>query len=138
MARVGVLAFAILVTACNPHGPEHLGHVPIGTWGGENAGLLVSEAGAHVHIGCTLGDLSGPIPVDSRGRFDVAGTYDVDVFPVARGIIHPARFTGWTDGHALTLSVRLTDTGQTLGPVAVILGQTPRMQVCPICRSIPK
>ncbi len=34
----------------------------------------------------------------------------------------------------MTLTVALTDTAVTLGPVTLILGQEPRMGPCPICR----
>lgn len=124
----------ILAAACQATTPSTLGQVPIGTWGGDEAGLIVSDSEAHAHIGCTLGDIAGPIPLDSRGGFDVAGTYNVDAFPVDRGIRHPARFTGRTDGRTLTLAVRLTDTGQSFGPVTLTKGVTPRMRNCPICR----
>lgn len=124
----------ILAVACQATVPSTLGQVPSGTWGGDEAGLIVSDSEAHVHIGCTLGDIAGPIPLDSRGGFDVAGTYNVDAFPVDRGIRHPARFTGRTDGRTLTLAVRLTDTGQAFGPVTLTKGVTPRMRNCPICR----
>ena len=43
-------------------------------------------------------------------------------------------YAGRTDGHTLTLAVRLSDTGQALGPVLLTLGMEPRMQNCPICR----
>jgi len=33
----------------------------------------------------------------------------------------------------MTLSVTLTDTAVTLGPVTLVLGQEPRMGPCPIC-----
>jgi len=44
------------------------------------------------------------------------------------------RFTGSTDGHLMTLTVALTDTAVTLGPVQLELGKEPRMGPCPICR----
>lgn len=123
----------ILAVACQATIPSTLLQVPTGTWGGDEAGLIVSDAEAHVHIGCTLGDIAGPIPLDARGGFDVAGTYNVDAFPVDRGIRHPARFMGRTDGSTLTLAVRLTDTGQGFGPVTLTKGVPPRMRNCPIC-----
>jgi hypothetical protein len=106
----------------------------MGTWGGEDAGLIVTADGAHAHVGCTLGDVAGEIPVDDRGRFDVAGTYDIDAFPIDRGILHPARFTGETDGRTLSFEVRLMDTGQTFTSGPLVLGREPRMRQCPICR----
>jgi hypothetical protein len=86
----------------------------MGTWGGDDAGLIVSATEVHAHIGCTNGN--------------------VDAHPVDRGILHPARFFGRTDGRTLTLVVRLTDTGQTLGPVELRFGREPSMRICPICR----
>src|SRR5688500_12774340 len=125
MRRPG-LALLLLAAACQTN-PSRLATLPLGTWGGDEAGLIVGETEAHAHIGCTLGDLPAPIPLDASGGFDVAGSYNVDAFPVDRGIRHPARFTGETDGSRLTLSVRLTDTGQRLGPVTLRLGAPPRM-----------
>jgi hypothetical protein len=123
----------LLAVACGAS-PVGLDTLPVGTWGGESAGLLVRTDGAHAHIGCTVGDITGPIPLDSEGRFEVAGTWNVDAFPIDRGILHPARLSGRSDGRTLTLSVRLMDTGQVLGPALLVFGQEPRMQNCPICR----
>ena len=108
--------------------------VPNGTWGGDDGGLIVTAEGAHAHIGCTVGDVTGPIALDAEGRFDLEVQWNVDAFPVDRGIRHPARLSGRTDGHTLTLAVRLSDTGQAFGPVILTLGKEPRMQNCPICR----
>src|SRR5215217_383165 len=96
-----------------------------GTWGGDNAGLITTDSSSHVHIGCTLGDTSTPIHPDAYGRFDVTGTYNVDAYPVDRGIIHPARFTGKVGTSELTLTVTLTDTGTQLGPVTLVRGKEP-------------
>ena len=108
-----------------------------GTWGGDNAGLIVDKANVHVHIGCTVGDAVGPIRPDLDGRFVATGTYNVDAYPVDRGIIHPASFDGRIVGETMTLSVTLTDNGQTLGPVTLVYGKEPTMGPCPICQ-VPK
>ena len=105
-----------------------------GTWGGENAGLIASDTSAHVHIGCTLGDTKGPIQPDAAGRFEATGTYNVDAYPVDRGIFHPARFSGQINGRTMTLSVVLTDNGRELGPVTLTFGKEAKMGPCPICR----
>jgi hypothetical protein len=106
----------------------------VGTWGGDNAGLIASDTGAHIHIGCTLGDTKTSIHPDADGHFDVVGTYNVDAYPVDRGIIHPARFSGQITGHTMTLTVNLTDTARQLGPVTLTYGKEPKMGPCPICR----
>jgi hypothetical protein len=106
----------------------------LGTWGGNNAVLMALDTTAHVHIGCTAGDTKQAIVTDDQGRFDVPGRYNITLYPVARGPDHPARFAGSTDGQTMTLTVTLTDTAVTLGPVQLELGKEPQMGPCPICR----
>lgn len=106
-----------------------------GTWGGDNAGLIASDTTAHVHIGCTLGDTKGPIVPDVNGNFEATGMYNVDAYPLDRGIVHPARFSGQIVGSSMTLTVVLTDTARQLGPVTLVFGKEPKMGPCPICRT---
>ncbi|HJQ12280.1 MAG TPA: hypothetical protein VJ840_14705 [Gemmatimonadaceae bacterium] len=108
-----------------------------GTWGGDNAGLIVDQTDVHIHIGCTLGDAVGPIKPDADGRFAATGTYNVDAYPVNRGTTHPASFTGRIVGETMTLTVSLTDTARVLGPVTLVYGKEPQMGACPICRVPP-
>jgi hypothetical protein len=110
------------------------GGVVEGTWGGENAGLIADDTSAHLHIGCTYGNIPEGIEPDASGRFDVAGVQNITAHPVDLGILHPARFHGRVAGGRMTLTVSLTDTAVTLGPVLLIFGKEPRMGPCPICR----
>ena|SRR5437899_2815182 len=134
MTRFLCAASLALLAACAATGPFPPPGQLTGTWGGDNAGLIATDTSAHVHIGCTLGDTKTPIVPDASGHFDVTGSYDVDAFPVARGIIHPARFTGIVIARTLILTVVLTDTTRQLGPVVLTFGADPRMGPCPICR----
>jgi hypothetical protein len=131
--KLAALALAaVALRSCDPAvGPR--GRIE-GTWGGENAGLIASDTSAHVHIGCTLGDTKGAIVTGTDGTFDVPGLYNITAYPVARGPDHPARFTGTVTGRVMTLTVALTDTAVTLGPVQLTFGEEPRMGPCPICR----
>ena len=126
--------FAIALIGPCVTGTEPVAGTITGTWGGDNAGLIASDSTAHVHIGCTLGDAQGPLQTDTSGKFDVAGQFNVDAYPVDRGILHPARFTGQVTGRTMVLTVTLTDTARQLGPVTLTYGQEPHMQICPICR----
>jgi hypothetical protein len=106
-----------------------------GTWGGENAGLIADDTSAHVHIGCTYGNIHQQIVPDASGRFDVPGEQNITAHPVDLGVLHPARFSGTiAQGRLMTLTVTLTDTSVTLGPVQLTFGKEPRMGPCPICR----
>lgn len=136
MTRILVVPSLIAVLACSAATSTPITEV-VGTWGGENAGMIVTGNDVHVHIGCTLGDATGPIRTDGNGRFEATGTYNVDAFPVDRGILHPARFSGHIVGQTMTLTVTLTDTARVLGPVTLIYGKEPKMGPCPICR-VPK
>jgi hypothetical protein len=133
MRNVTFLSIAVFVACYNSATPP-ITEV-VGTWGGDNAGLIVSDTSAHVHIGCTLGDAKGPIRPDADGRFEATGTYNVDAYPIDRGILHPARFSGQIVGRSMTLTVVLTDNDRQLGPVTLIYGKEPKMGPCPICRT---
>jgi len=127
-----VAATAVL-GPCDPTGlkpPKDLA----GTWGGENAALIADDTSAHVHIGCTYGNIHNRLMLDANGRFDVAGEQNITAHPVDLGIMHPARFVGRVRGGDMTLTITLTDTTVTLGPVLLVYGKEPRMGPCPICR----
>jgi hypothetical protein len=137
-ASIGAIAFVTACDAGNTVLPVSDRRLALGTWGGENAGVIVSDSLAHVHVGCTFGDIPGPIPLDSGGRFSVNGSYMLRAFPIAVGPSLPAQFAGRVDGVRLTFTVTVNDTVENkvvvLGPTAVMLGQEPRMGPCPICR----
>jgi hypothetical protein len=132
--RVAMALALVAAIGCGDGPPTPVGAQLDGTWGGDNAGLIVTDSLAHVHIGCTLGDASAPILPSPDGRFEAEGTYNIDAYPVDRGITHPARFIGQIAGQTMTLSVELTDTAVRLGPVRLTRGKEPQMGPCPICR----
>lgn len=133
MTRIFALPSFLALFACSAATSTPITDV-VGTWGGDNAGMIITGNDVHVHIGCTLGSTVRPIHPDADGRFQSTGTYNVDAYPVDRGITHPATFSGRIVGQTMTLTVTLTDTGQVLGPVTLVYGKEPRMGPCPICR----
>lgn len=107
-----LVLLAILVTsACSDSatGPTE-GRVKTGVWGGTSAGLQVTQTGATARFSCGRGQIDEPLILDRDGRFDVFGTYFVEVGPSS--IPHTARFLGRIEGNELTLTVRLLDTNQ--------------------------
>jgi hypothetical protein len=112
--------------------------IPLGTWGGDDGGLIVGDTSMHLHVGCTFGDVSGRVTVDAGGQFDVAGSYMLRAYPIAVGPTVPARFTGRISGTTLTITATVDDTvtHQTVvrGPVSLRLGTEPHLANCPICR----
>lgn len=136
---VSVAATAIVGCSAASVDPPRLdGKLALGTWGGENAGMIVSDTAMHLHVGCTYGDVSGRIAVTSDGRFDVSGSYMLRAYPIVQGPAVPARFQGQTDGVTATVTVTVNDTVQRKivveGPITLRYGDQPRMGPCPICR----
>ena len=130
----------LLALGCSGVGanlPPFDGAIPIGTWGGDGAAMIVADTSMHLHIGCTYGDVSGRVPVVS-GSFDVTGSYMLRAYPIAVGPAVPARFTGTVTGRIATVTVTVNDTVQhqtvVKGPVVVRLGDAPQLGPCPICR----
>jgi len=131
----------VVAAACSSSrtsAPPADGLLPLGNWGGEGAGLIVSDTAMHLHVGCTYGDASGRIVLNSNGQFDVAGSYTLHAFPVAVGPSVPARFTGRLDGSTVTVTATVNDTVEkktvVMGPVVVVFGQEAKLGPCPICR----
>jgi len=143
-SRVIAIALAAAATAsaglaCHP-GDRALsptGELALGTWGGVNAGVIVTDTLTHVHIGCTFGDIPVRVKPDASGRFTLDGTYVLRAYPVYVGPALPAQFSGVLDGTTLTIAVAVNDTTAgkivSLGPVAVQYGKEPQLGPCPIC-----
>ena len=132
-AAIGAVACSSTTSAAPPDGL-----LPLGTWGGENAGMIVGDTAMHLHVGCTFGDVSGRIAVGTNGAFDVQGSYTLRAFPIVVGPSVPARFVGNVDGAKATVTVTVNDTVEkktvVLGPIVVARGVDPKMGPCPICR----
>jgi hypothetical protein len=134
MRSVLSLLLAVSVAACFGGGLGPPQGSLVGTWGGDDAGFIVTDTSAHAHVGCTKGDVHARILTDEFGRFDVLGEYNVNAYPVDLGILHPARFIGQVTGAQMTLTIVLTDTTLSFGPVSLRYGRAPEMAMCPICR----
>src|SRR5690349_12658241 len=104
------------------------GELKVGTWGGDAAGMIVSDTSMHLQIGCTYGDISCRVAV-TGGAYDVRGSYMLRAYPIAVGPTVPARFTGQVTGNVATITATIDDTVQhqtvVKGPVVVTLGETP-------------
>ena len=134
-----LLVTGVLAVACSvaPTVGTVDGELPLGTWGGDSAGMIVSDTALHLHVGCTFGDVSGRVHVNADGSFEIVGSYTLHAYPILVGPTDPARFTGKVTGATATVTAIIDDTAQhqtvVHGPVVVSLGVTPRLGPCPIC-----
>ena len=138
LLAMGGASMALLAAVCTsgPSDPSG-GTLALGTWGGDNAGVIATDTVTHVHIGCTFGDMPGSIQLDEAGRFTVDGSYVLRAYPIMVGPPLPAQFSGQVQGRILTLVIAVNDTVEqkvvALGPVTVVYGREPEMGPCPIC-----
>jgi hypothetical protein len=137
-AGIAIAAAGFLTADCSDGMlfPSH-DELALGTWGGDDAGVIATDSLTHVHVGCTFGDMPGRIHLDPNGRFTVDGSYVLRAYPIMVGPSLPAQFSGRVSGRTLTLAIAVNDSVEkklvALGPVTVIYGRSPSMGPCPIC-----
>ena len=105
-----------------------------GDWGGPHIRVSVNDSSATIEYDCAHGQINGPLVVDRRGRFDLKGTHAREHGGLIRvdepDASQPARYTGWTDGKRMTLSVTLTGKRETVGTYNLTLGSPGRVFKC--------
>ncbi|MFY9551058.1 MAG: hypothetical protein WAU32_07905 [Thermoanaerobaculia bacterium] len=130
-ALLTALALSCAATQVSP--AERTGAALTGNWGGDGAGLQATEAGARMEFDCASGSIDGAITLDKEGRFDAAGTYAREgPGPTRPDQVRgaPVRYEGKVVGDALTLSVRLSGSHETLGPFTLTRGRLARVRAC--------
>jgi hypothetical protein len=135
-----VLAAALLLqAACKEEGvgPSSTDGIPLGQWGGNHVGLTITETGASLEFDCAHGTIPPPLAVDDEGRFDLAGTYQLQT-PGPERIDQPptsvaAKYTGKVSGDEIQLTITLQRPGespQDAGTYTLKRGQPPVLRKC--------
>lgn len=108
--------------------------VPEGVWGGDNIRMQVTDQGADIEYDCAHGRISGPLRLDSRGRFRTTGTYVREhAGPIRMGETvdeQPASYVGNVDGKTMTLEATLTANSENIGTFTLIQGSEGRIRKC--------
>jgi hypothetical protein len=108
--------------------------VAAGVWGGEHAGVTVTQDGAVVEFDCAHGEIGARLLLDDSSRFDLPGTFVLEQGgPVRPGQILPtseARYRASIDGRRMRLEVTLVGTGERIGAFELVLGESPRLLKC--------
>ena len=105
-----------------------------GSWGGPHIQMQVNNGSATIEYDCATGTIKGPLKVDSRGRFSLLGTHvrehggPIRLGEDRSGV--PARYTGWTDGKTMKLTVTLTSTKTDVGTFELTHGAIGRIRKC--------
>jgi hypothetical protein len=103
------------------------GAVPLGRWGGRNAELVVTVAGASARFKCgASGSIAQRLTVDATSTFDVPGSFVTPV--LAPGVVQPGRYTGSVSGSDMTLALSVA--GQPAGTFQLRQGAEATFDVC--------
>jgi hypothetical protein len=112
---------------------RNMRYLQAGTWGGPHIRIEVTGNAATIEYDCAHGTIKGPLRVDSRGRFALNGTYVREhggpVRPQDLQAGQPARYSGWTDGKKMTLTV-WSDTKETVGTFTLVRGEAGHVWKC--------
>jgi hypothetical protein len=130
LLRLSTLLALTLLSGC---GDLTVDVLYFSTWGGEHVRLIVTFSGADLEFDCATGRIDEPVhPVD--GHFSLDGVYwpgqggpigvDTTVAP------RPARYEGVVFRDYMTLTVRLTDTHELLGPFELTGGKSGGVTKC--------
>jgi hypothetical protein len=105
-----------------------------GSWGGAHVRMTVRADGADVEFDCANGTLSGPLALDSGGRFEVAGTYTRESGGPIRVGREPSaqnvRYAGRVEAATMTLAVKFADGNQTSPSFTLTRGSEGRLWKC--------
>jgi len=124
VSRLLLLAMAVTVAGSACRGSA--GDVPSGRWGGRNAELVVTSAGASAQFKCGATGLIGQrLRLQAGSSFDVPGSF---VTPVLNVGVQPARYVGSVSGSDMTLALSVS--GQPAGTFQLRRGTEPAFDPC--------
>jgi hypothetical protein len=131
------IALVLIATLASPEssagGRKHY-RLAQGTWGTTHIRVNVGESSATIEFDCAHGQIDGPLVTDRHGRFDLKGTYAREhggpVRDNEQSTGQPARYTGWTDGKKMTLTVTLVGRTEMIGTFNLTLGGKGRIFKC--------
>jgi len=122
------------LTAASMGGTRRSKYMRDGDWGGQHIRMSVTNGSARIEYDCANGTITGPLKVDSRGRFELRGIHNVERGGPARiddsGGGQAAKYTGWTDGKKMKLTVTLVNSGTEIGTFELTRGSAGRVFKC--------
>jgi hypothetical protein len=132
--RVPASALVVVVLCLGCGGmPAAPSSVDTGVWGGDHVTMSVSATGTHLEFDCAHGDIPGALSAD-HGAIAATGTYVREhggPIRVDEPIdAHPALYSGSLSNGRMSLSIRLTDSGEVVGPFDLVYGSAGRVFKC--------
>src|SRR5262249_49563457 len=104
-----------------------------GIWGGDHVAMTVGATNAHLELDCAHGDIPGALSV-KNGELGASGTFVREHGGPIRVDeqldSHPALYSGTVSNDKMTLSIRLTDSGEVVGSFVLVQGAAGRVVKC--------
>lgn len=114
--------------------PKEQNRVTIGTWGGQNIRLNLTDSGAELQFSCAHGTINQPLTVDDEGRFNAKGTFVAETPGPLREDrppkTQPALYEGSVKNQDMTLKVTITETKEKVGEFTLKHGSVGRVHRC--------
>jgi len=105
-----------------------------GSWGGQHIQLTVANGSATIEYDCANGSIEGPLKIDSRGRFELRGRHTREhggpVRSDEQSQGESVKYTGWTDGKKMTLTVTLENSKTVIGTYQLTRGAAGKVFKC--------
>lgn len=119
---------------CQPSPTEPAPIALDGMWGGEHVSLKVAATTSHLEFDCAHGEIPGTLTADAAGTFAAPGTFVREHGgPIRENETpdaHPATYLGAVLGATMELTVRLSETGQTVGTFTLVRDAPGRVLKC--------
>jgi hypothetical protein len=132
LIRFTAFVLVLSLAGCG-HSPTGPSVIDSGLWGGDHVTLMVGDSKAHFEFDCAHGDIPGALravdgEIAASGTFvrEHGGPIRVDEVQDAQ----PALYSGSISGARMQLSIRLTDSGDVMGPFVLTRGATGRVVKC--------
>jgi len=131
---VVVLSLVLLIVSSAASRPRKMQKLSTGTWGGPNVRIQVEGSSARIDYSCANGTIEGPLTYDSKGRFSWRGFHNREGPGPIRvddeGHGSPVLYTGSIKGDTMTLTVKLTDSGEVIDTFTLKRGSAGRVFKC--------
>jgi hypothetical protein len=105
-----------------------------GKWGGQHIQISITNGSAQIEYDCANGTITGPLKIDSHGRFALRGIHNIEHGGPVRDDENqkgePAKYSGWTDGKKMTLTVTLVNSKTEIGTFQLTRGSEGRVFKC--------
>jgi len=131
---LSLVTLILLITSAAASRPRKMQRIQSGSWGGPHIRLEVESNSATVNYDCAHGTITGPLTIDSKGRFTWKGTHQregpgpirVNRPPTDQAVI----YTGTVSGKTMTMTVKFAESGETVDTFTLQLGRAGRVFKC--------